>query len=177
MKFIRNKLELAYEGAIINVYKDYLTTPDNKEVVYDLIDHVGAAAVMPIDQDGNIILVKQYRNVLDRDSYEIPAGCKTCKEEDGRLCALRELEEETGFTTKKLIPIGDIMGMIGVSNEMCSVYIATELELGKANPDPEEFLELYHVSLDEALQMVQERKIVDVKTVMAIYAYMAGYGR
>ena len=92
-KFIREKKELAYHAHIFDVYNDYLRLPDGKHVVYDLVNHVDGCCVLPVDEDGNLILVSQYRNAVDDITLEVPAGCMDEGEDPGQ-CAVRELEEE-----------------------------------------------------------------------------------
>ena len=93
---IREKRELAYEGAIVKVYKDHMLI-DGRKAVWDYIQHNGAAAVVPVLENGKILLVRQYRNALNRYTLELPAGKVDSKDEPRRICAFRELEEETGY--------------------------------------------------------------------------------
>lgn len=88
-KYKRIKKELAYKAHIFDVYNDYLVLPNGREVVYDLIDHVDGACILPITDDGRVYLVKQYRNTLDRLTYEVPAGCME-PGESPEECAVRE---------------------------------------------------------------------------------------
>ena len=101
-KYKRIKKELAYKAHIFDVYNDYLVLPDGREVVYDLIDHVDGACILPITDDGRVYLVKQYRNTLDRLTYEVPAGCME-PGESPEECAVRETREETGLVPGKRI--------------------------------------------------------------------------
>ena len=101
----RVKRTLAYKGRIIEVYKDNVRFSDGRESVWDYIDHVGAAAVVPVTAEGKILLVKQYRNALDRFTYELPAGKRDAADEPMEVCAARELEEETGYVAGKLLPL------------------------------------------------------------------------
>jgi len=92
----RIKRELALNGKIIDFYKDTIIVDDEKEVVFDFIEHKGASAMIPVDKDGRILMVRQYRNAIDRYTLEIPAGGKN-PGEDNLACAIRECEEETGY--------------------------------------------------------------------------------
>lgn len=101
-KYERLNRELVYAGAIINVYKDKIKVPNGSVANWDYIGHKGAAAALPVNDEGKIILVKQWRNALDRFTYEIPAGGLEGIEEPMMECAARELEEETGYKAKEL---------------------------------------------------------------------------
>jgi ADP-ribose pyrophosphatase len=170
--FKRIKKELAYKAHIFDVYNDYLEMPDGKEVVYDLIDHVDGACILPVYEDGSILLEKQYRNTLDRDTYEVPAGCMN-DGENGKECALRELKEETGLMAKRCVFVTKTVLAIGTSNEQTYIYIGFDLEETKSSPDPEEFIELRRFTLEESMDMIRAGEIVDSKTIIAIYAYKA----
>ena len=161
-KFIREKKELAYHAHIFDVYNDYLRLPDGKHIVYDLVDHV--------DEDGNLILVSQYRNAVDDITLEVPAGCMDEGEDPGQ-CAVRELEEETGYIAQELQFVTKTYLAIGTSNEQTYIYIATDLKKGIRQLDPEEFIRIRRLSLAEAMTMIQTGEIVDSKTIIAILAY------
>lgn len=165
--------ELAYRGKLVALYKDYLVLPNGKHVVYDLIKHNGGAAVLPIDSDGKLIFVRQYRNSVDAEVLEIPAGCKNTKEELGEICALRELEEEIGYTTNHLEFVAEVYGAIGVCDEKTDIYIADNLMPGNQHWDDEEFIKIERYSLKEAIQMICNKEIIDSKTVIAVMAYHA----
>lgn len=172
--FKREKLELAYKAHIFDVYNDYLTLPDGNKVVYDYIKHVPGACILPVDDDGNIILVSQYRNAVDKLTLEVPAGCMN-EGEDPMQCANRELEEETGYTAGEIIYVMKTYLLISTSNEYTYVYIGKNLQPGKRNADPEEFINVKKYSLDEALDMIKAGDIIDSKTIIAIYAYAGGH--
>ena len=95
-RFIREKKELAYHAHIFDVYNDYLILPDGQKVIYDLIDHIPGCCVLPVDENGQLIFVRQYRNALDDMTLEVPAGCMD-KGETPEQCIRRELKEETGL--------------------------------------------------------------------------------
>jgi len=172
-KFIREKKELAYHAHIFDVYNDYLRLPDGKHVVYDLVDHVDGCCVLPVDEDGNLILVSQYRNAVDDITLEVPAGCMDEGEDPGQ-CAVRELEEETGYIAQELQFVTKTYLAIGTSNEQTYIYIATDLKKGIRQPDPEEFIRIRRIPLAEAMTMIQAGEIVDSKTIIAILAYAVG---
>ena len=152
-KFIREKKELAYHAHIFDVYNDYLRLPDGKHVVYDLVNHVDGCCVLPVDEDGNLILVSQYRNAVDDITLEVPAGCMDEGEDPGQ-CAVRELEEETGYIAQELRFVTKTYLAIGTSNEQTYIYIATDLKKGIRQLDPEEFIRIRRLSLAEAMTMI-----------------------
>lgn len=163
--------ELAYRGSLVEFYKDYLELPNGTRVVYDLVKHAGGAAVLPIDEDGNLILVRQYRNSVDMEVYEIPAGLMEEHDVTGEQCAKRELEEEVGYHAEQLKFIAEVYGAIGVSNEKTYIYLAEHLSPCERHLDPEEFIDIYRFDLKTALQMIANKEIIDAKTVIAIFYY------
>lgn len=169
-RFIREKKELAYHAHIFDVYNDYLILPDGQKVIYDLIDHIPGCCVLPVDENGQLIFVRQYRNAVDDMTLEVPAGCMD-KGETPEQCIRRELKEETGFTAEQLMFVTKTCLTIGTSNEMTYVYIATGLTHGEQMPDREEFIKLEKYSLEDTMQMIEDGKIIDSKTLIAIYAY------
>ena len=116
-KLERLNRELMYKGAIIDLYKDTIKTPDGNIEYYDFIKHQGAAAVIPIRDDGKILMVKQYRNALDRFTIEIPAGGLASPNEPTKDAAARELEEETGYHSDDLELLLTIRTTIAFCNE------------------------------------------------------------
>ena len=162
---------LVYKSRIVELYESQLELPDGKQVVYDFIKHSGGAAVLPIDNDGNLVLIKQYRNSVDQEVYEIPAGLREQDDNTGEMCARRELEEETGYRADNLEFIAQAYGIIGLSNEKTDIFLAEHLIPCERHLDPEEFIEIYHISLEDALEMIQKKEIIDAKTIIAILYY------
>ncbi len=172
--FKREKKELAYKAHIFDVYNDYLTLPDGNKVVYDYIEHVPGACILPVDDEGNIILVSQYRNAVDEITLEVPAGSMN-EGEAPEQCAKRELEEETGYIADNIIYVMKTYLVISTSNEYTYVYIGKNLHEGRRNMDPEEFINVRKYTLKEALQLIKDGTIIDSKTIIAIYAYAGGF--
>lgn len=166
----RLERKLVYKGAIIDVYCDDIQIPDGRVRQWDFIDHKGAAAMLPVDNDGNIIMVRQYRNSIDRYTLEIPAGGKE-PEEDGLVCAMRELEEETGYRTDEAHHLFDLYTTVAFANEKIAIYYTEKLIPSKQNLDDGEYLNVERYTLDELIQMVFENKIQDAKTIAALMAY------
>lgn len=163
--------ELVYKGAIIDLYKDRVQAPDGNVQDYDFIGHKGAAAVMPVTDEGKILMVRQYRNALDRFTIEIPAGGLDGVDEPGIVCAARELEEETGYKSDNLEHLITVRTTIAFCNEKIEIYVARNLEKSHQHLDEGEFVEAEEYTIDELVKMVYEGKIEDAKTVSAIMAY------
>ena len=160
-----------YQGPIFKVVQDQVELPEGKgQAQRDLIFHNGAVAVIAITPENKMILVKQYRKAIEATSYEIPAGKLELGENaDPQAAALRELEEETGYTGQ-LELIYDFYSAIGFCNEKIKLYKASNLTKVE-NPRPQdedETLELFEVSLEEAYQLLQTGDICDAKTIMAL---------
>jgi ADP-ribose pyrophosphatase len=164
---------LAYKGAILNIYKDHILFPDGHTADYDYIHHKGAAAVLPVMDDGRILMVRQYRNALDRYTLEIPAGALDEEGEPGIHCASRELEEETGYRAGKIEWMMTLRTTVAFCDERIEVFLAQDLIPSVRNLDPEENIEIEAHSLKELKEMVFRGEIEDSKTVSAIMAYNA----
>lgn len=163
--------ELAYKGKIVDFYRDYIQLPNGKEVEWDLVKHNGAAAILPVDEDGNIIMVRQYRNTLDRETLEIPAGGINRGEQDPGAAALRELEEETGYTAEEARHLTSIITAIGFSNEIVHIYWTKVRKKTHQNLDEDEFINIQKYTLEELIQMIMTGKIIDAKTITAVFMY------
>lgn len=174
-KFERLDRELAYSAIRINIYRDKLKTPDGKIVNWDHIDHPGAAAVVPVTDDGKLLLVNQYRNSVDRITLEIPAGRRDSLEEEFITCASRELEEETGYRSDNLEFLVSINPEIAFCNERIDVFVAKDLKPAKQNLDPDEFIDVKACSIEELTEMIFAGKIQDSKTMAAVLAYKDKY--
>ena len=139
---------------------------------WDFVSHrMGAASVLPVMEDGSLLLVRQYRPAVELDSLEIPAGARDSLEEDFKDCAARELEEETGYRAGKIEFLVRIVTTPAFCNEDLMIYLATDLKPGVQHLDEEEHLTVERHSLEEALQMIFSQEIRDSKTVAAILAY------
>lgn len=160
--------ERVFDGLILHI--DHLTNrlPNGKTAPREVARHVGAAAVLPIDDRGNVLLVRQYRAPIDRVTLEIPAGKLDFKGEDRLEAAKRELREETGATAEKWTHLTDLLSSVGFCDECISIYLAEMLSYGDADPDDDEFLNLVRVPFAEALDMVINNQIRDAKTIAAV---------
>lgn len=166
---------LVRKCSIFDLYQDTIKTQDGHVVKYDFIWHKGAAAVVPVRADGKILMVKQYRNAVDRFTLEIPAGGKDGAEEPPYDCAMRELEEETGYRTDKLEHLIDVYSAVAYCNEKISVYVAENLIPSRQKLDEDEFIDVVAVSLEELTDMIFDGSIMDSKTIAAILAYKEKY--
>lgn len=173
IEFTRKHMELVYDSKIVALYKDYLETPDGKTVVYDYIRHKcgGGAGALLVDASEYTYLVRLYRNSINAVTLEIPAGGYAYSGESGEACARREAEEETGFIPQKLYHVTNMVSAIGTFDEKTDVYIGTQLRTGTVKYDADEFIEIVRLPVAEAIRMVYEGKIIDGKTVVALFAY------
>lgn len=171
-KLNRTKRILEHKGAIVDMYADYIEMPDGRTVQWDYIEHrKGAAAVLPVLANGNLVLVKQYRNALDRITIEIPAGSRDSTTEDTMVCAKRELEEETGYRCETIEKLLSIKTTVAFCNEFIDIYLARGLVEGEQKLDEDEFIEIIEMPLEEALELIYDGTMQDSKTVSAILAY------
>lgn len=166
-----------YQGAIVDVYRDYMQFSNGNTEEWDYIHHRGAAAVVPVTDDGRIIMVRQYRNALERFTLEIPAGALDDPEEPGINCSARELEEETGYRSENLEWLITLRTTVAFCNERIEVYVAKNLVPSKQHLDLNEFVNVELHTVEELKQMIFDGEIEDSKTVASILAYDAKYNR
>ena len=166
-----------YQGAIVDVYRDYMQFSNGNTEEWDYIHHRGAAAVVPVTDDGRIIMVRQYRNALERFTLEIPAGALDDPEEPGINCSARELEEETGYRSENLEWLITLRTTVAFCNERIEVYVAKNLVPSKQHLDPNEFVNVELHTVEELKQMIYDCEIEYSKTVASILAYDAKYNR
>ena len=160
--------ERVFDGIILHI--DHFTNelPNGKLAKREVALHVGASAVLPVDDEGMIYLVRQFRAPIEQVLLEIPAGKLDSVDEDRLLAAKRELREETGLQAESWTHMVDIFTTPGFSNERISLYLARDLKAGDAQPDDDEFLNLVRMPLKEAVEMAQRGEIQDVKTLIAL---------
>lgn len=170
-EFKRLERKLIAHGAIIDYYHDIVQVPNGNVVTWDFIEHRGAAAVVPIREDGKILMVRQYRNALDRETLEIPAGGLNGAHEPTRLAAARELEEETGYSSEELELLITIRTTVAFCNEKIDIYLARNLKKSRQNLDEDEFIDVEAYSVEELCDMIYNGTIEDSKTISAIMSY------
>jgi ADP-ribose pyrophosphatase len=156
-----------FSGKLVDLYLDNVRLPNGKKSTREWLDHPGAVCLVPILNNGDILLIRQFRYGPRQEFIEIPAG-KIDKNEEPLECGFRELEEETGYKSNKLTFLTNIHPAIGFSNEKMWMYLAEELELSERKLDEDEFLELLPTPLNMALKWVFSGKITDVKTIIGI---------
>lgn len=159
--------ERIYEGAILNVRRDKVTAKGG-EAYREIIEHNGAVAMLPIKEDGNVILVEQFRYACGRAVLEIPAGKIDLGETDPELAALRELREETGYTAEKTVLLGRINPSVAYSEEVINIYAMFGLTEGEQELDEDEALNIVEYPFQEIYKMAAEGKIIDPKTIAAL---------
>jgi len=157
-----------YTGNIIRVEMLTVTLPDGREATRDIIRHPGASAVIPLSENGELYMVRQYRKPIDAESLEIPAG-KLDHGEDPAVCAERELREETGLTAERITHIASIHSTPGFSDEVLHLYAATGLKEGESCADADEFLSVEKYKVEDLIKMILEGKITDAKTIIGIF--------
>lgn len=159
--------ETLYDGRLIGLRRDKVMLPNGRMSTREIVVHPGAVAIVPLLDDGRVILVKQYRYAVGKTLMEIPAGTLH-PNETAEECALRELREEIGYTAGKLEHLTSIYIAPGYSTELIHVFLATNLTPASGETDEDEFIEPLAIPLDEAISQINEGKIQDAKTVAAL---------
>ena len=157
-----------FDGIILHI--DHLVNelPNGQLAQREVARHIGASAVVPVDAEGNVWLVRQFRACIDQVLLEIPAGKLDYKNEDRLEAARRELREETGLTARRWTHLVDIFTTPGFSDERISLYLAQDLEAGSSHPDDDEFLNVVRVPLAELVAAIQRGEVTDAKTICAV---------
>lgn len=164
-EFKRISRDLVAKGAIIDYYQDTMQIPNGNIAKWDLIDHKGAAAVVAVREDGKLLMVRQYRNALERETLEIPAGGLNGREEPTDQAAMRELQEETGYHTDHVELLTSIYTTVAFCNEKIDIYLARGLkDRGNQHLDEDEFINVEAYSVEELKQMIYDCRIQDAKT-------------
>lgn len=175
-QFKRLDRKLIAHGHILDYYEDTIAVPNGNIAHWDFIKHKGAAAVVPVLQDGRILMVKQYRNALDRETIEIPAGGLADENEDPYDCAMRELKEETGYTVDKMDFLIAVNTTVAFCNEKIPVYVAfLQGEQGEQHLDEDEMVKTEAYSTKELLDLIYSGELNDSKTVASVLAYVNKY--
>ncbi len=172
--FKRLSRTLAYKGKIIDVYTDHVLV-NGKESDWDFVQHNGGAAVVPVTKEGKILMVRQWRNALDRYTLEIPAGALNSPDESGKACVARELEEETGYRSDSIEWLVTTNSWIAFTNEQVEIFVARDLIPSEQKFDEEESIELEEYTIEELKDMIFKGEIKDSKTVAGLLAYALKY--
>ena len=157
-----------FNGKLINVEHWQVLLPNGNQALREIVRHRGAAAVVPLDDAGNVTLVRQHRIAVGRFTWEIPAGKLDHAGEDMLSCARRELEEETGLNAESFRLLTVLDTTPGFCNEQIGIYLATGLSQHKMHLDPDEFLHVRAFTLTEAIRMVMSGEIHDSKTIAGL---------
>lgn len=160
-----------YNGRILRLQVVTVELPNGKLSTREIIRHNGACAILAIKND-KFIVVRQFRKALDETLLEIPAG-KIENDEDPKECAIRELEEETGYLAKDLHFLMEMYSAAGYSSEKISIFYADDLTMTETNFDEDEFITISEIDILEFHQMIMEGKIKDSKTICAVLKYVS----
>ncbi len=159
--------QMLHKGKILNLRVDFVELPDGNVASREVIEHSGAVAVVPITDNDEIIMVKQYRHPMQEILLEIPAG-RLKQNEDKDDCAKRELLEETGMIARNIKRVFSFFSSPGFCNEIVHLYVATELTYKEQQLDKGEFLEVVKVPIKKAVEMIYRGEIKDAKTIAGI---------
>ena len=160
--------ERIYDGHIVHLVKDTVLLPNGREAVREVCIHVGAVAIIPLLDDGRVVMERQFRYPHGRVFLEIPAGKLDSPEEDVLEAAKRELREETGATAEKYTDLGVMIPSPAVLGERITMFLAEGLSFGDRNLDEDEFLDVELIHIDELYEMVMRGEIEDAKTAIAV---------
>ena len=155
------------QGRTFKVRQDTLKTPDHRETKLEIVDHSGSVGLIPIDPEGNLLFIRQYRHAVGGDLLELPAGTRD-EQESFEACAAREIREETGFEAGQLQKIGEFYLVPGYSTELMAVFLATGLKENPLQADEDEFLQVERIPLKRAIEMAEGGQLRDAKSLAAL---------
>lgn len=161
--------EIIYRGKILNLRVDTVELPNGRTSKREIVEHAGAVIIVPVKQDGQLLMIRQYRSATGRTAMELPAG-NIEPGEELESAALRELQEETGYEAKELVKLCSFYSTPGFSNEELHLFLASGLTLLEQNLDDEEFIEVLTVPWGKAIDMIWSGEIYDAATVAGILA-------
>jgi ADP-ribose pyrophosphatase len=156
-----------YKGRVVHLFVEPVLLPNGKETELEVIRHPGAAAVVPLREDGTVLLVRQFRHAAGGYLYEIPAG-KRSEGESPEACATREVEEEIGYRVGELKKLTTIFTAPGFCDEQIHLYLGTELTLRRQKLDDDEVIEVIEMAFDEAIQKIEDQTIRDAKSIVGL---------
>ena len=167
MSFELLKSEVLMKGRAFTIRRDTMKMPDGRETKFDIVEHGGSVILIPIDNEGNILFVKQYRHAAGIEMLELPAGTRD-GDEPFEVCAAREIREETGMQAGKLTQIGSFYLAPGYSTEYMGVFLAEDLSHNPLEADDDEFLSVEKMPLKQVMDLVKSGKMADAKTLAAL---------
>lgn len=159
--------ERLYEGRVIKLDRLDVRLSNGLMAMRELVQHPGAVAVVPLDAEGNVLMVRQYRIAARRVMLEVPAGTLGVNEDPGD-CAVRELQEETGYRAERFESLGGIFVAPGYTTEFIHLFLATDLVESRLPGDEDEFIEVDRVPLAEAIAMIDRGEIIDGKSIVSL---------
>ena len=167
MPFQVLKSETLLQGRVFKIRRDTLKTPAGRETKLEIIEHGGSVVLVPVNEYGEMLFVRQYRHAAEKDLLELPAGTRDGNEAFEE-CAAREIREETGMQAGKLQKVGQFYLAPGYSTEFMEVYIATDLTPNPLKADDDEFLQVEKMSVKKALQLAEQGGVPDAKSLAAL---------
>lgn len=165
----KKKNSIVYQCKIFDVREENVEFPNGQKARLSWINHLPTVAIVAINDQQELLLIRQYRPAVKKNLLEIPAGSLESQEESPALCAQRELAEETGFRANALIKLYEGYLLPGYCNEYMHFFLALELVHAPLTPDEDEFIETVPVTFDEARRLIDKGEIIDAKTVLGIY--------
>jgi ADP-ribose pyrophosphatase len=168
--FRKESEELVYDGRVISVARGRFVTPDGERVQREIVHHPGAVSVVPLLEDGSVVLVRQYRAALDREILEIPAGKRDVDGEPAEVTANRELAEEVGLHARRLTKLAEFFNSAGFCDEHSTVFLGTDLESVPTDLQgvEEAHMTIEHVPLTDVRAMIARGDITDAKTIIGL---------
>ena len=160
-----------YKTATFSLVAEKFTLPNGVDTEMAFVRHPGSSVIVPLFADGTIGLIRQYRHAVNQYLYEIPAGTIN-PGEDPQTCAKRELEEETGYAAGQIISLGWTYLLPAYSDECSYVYLAKDLTKTTQKLDPDEIIQVFNFSMSEILDRIDQDKIVDALSILAIFRAM-----
>jgi ADP-ribose pyrophosphatase len=160
--------EPVFQGRAFKIRRDRMKMPDGRQTNFDIVEHTGSVVILPIDEQGNLLFVRQYRHAAGMDLLELPAGTRDGSEPH-EVCAAREIREETGMAAGKMERIGDFYLAPGYSTEFMAVFLATDLKHDPLQADEDEFLQVEKMPVKKAFEMALHGEMPDAKTLAALF--------
>ncbi len=160
--------EIKFRGNIITVRQDMVELPNGKTASRDVVEHPGGVGIVAFTDEGKLLMVRQFRKPVEQELWEIPAG-KLSPGEEPISCGKRELEEETGYIAKEIVPLGEFFPTPGFCNETHYLFYAPRLAKGSVNLDEDEFLHAKAFTTEEVMQMIILGEVVDSKTILGLF--------
>ena len=160
--------EIIFDGKLLHVYRDTVSLPDGNTASREYIRHIGAVCVVPLTDNGQVVMERQYRYPIGKVTLEIPAGKLNAPDEPLDEAARRELKEETGAEAGELIDLGDFYPVSAYSDERIRMFLARDIRFGSTNPDEDEFLSVELIPLEDLVREIMDGNVPDAKTQAAI---------